>query len=98
MKMSLVDSRATITRSYNQLKSLPRVCFVHALFLLLLAVSIQPAFAQETAQLDEIVVTAQKRNERLQDVPISDTVVSAAAAQARGITIQPTCSWPFRAS
>jgi iron complex outermembrane recepter protein len=30
-----------------------------------------PAFAQTAAQLDEVVVTAQKRSENLQDVPVS---------------------------
>jgi iron complex outermembrane recepter protein len=35
------------------------------------------ALAEETAQLEEIVVTAEKRSENLQNVPISVTVVSS---------------------
>jgi iron complex outermembrane receptor protein len=38
------------------------------------------------AQLAEITVTAQKRVERAQDVPISDSTVSASEALRRGIT------------
>ena len=38
------------------------------------------------AQLAEITVTAQKRVERAQDVPISDSTVSATEALSRGIT------------
>jgi iron complex outermembrane recepter protein len=44
------------------------------------------AAAQETGQLEEITVTAQKRTERLQDVPISDSAIGAAEAATRGIT------------
>lgn len=41
---------------------------------------------EEVAQLTEITVTAQKRKERLLDVPIADSVVTAAQAASRGIT------------
>jgi iron complex outermembrane receptor protein len=44
-----------------------------------------PARPPEGAQLEEITVTAQKRVERGQDVPISDSTVSATEAAARGI-------------
>ena len=51
-----------------------------------------PAFAQDAAATDEqtggfgeIIVTAQKRAENLQDVPISATVVSADALASRQI-------------
>jgi outer membrane receptor protein involved in Fe transport len=44
-----------------------------------------PAFAQE-AEGDEIVVTARKSNERVQDVPISITAVSGEALRDRGAT------------
>jgi iron complex outermembrane recepter protein len=84
--MSFVYQGGAMAHSYTQMGSLPRVCFVHALVWLPLAAGTRPASSQETAQLEEIVVTAQKRTERLQDVPISDSVVSAAAAQSRGIT------------
>lgn len=36
--------------------------------------------------LEEIVVTAQKRSENLQDVPIAVTAISAASLEAKGIT------------
>lgn len=39
----------------------------------------------QTAGLDEIVVTAQKREERLQDVPISITAVSGEQLENRGV-------------
>lgn len=47
-----------------------------------------PAFAQEAedgAEDDEIIVTAQKREERLQDVPISISVQSGEALEQQGI-------------
>ncbi|WP_165191461.1 TonB-dependent receptor [Caulobacter soli] len=49
------------------------------------------AFAQavtpsDTGQIEEIVVTARKREENLQDTPIAITAVSAAAIKAKGIT------------
>lgn len=44
------------------------------------------AYAQpETQQLEEIVVTAQRRETRLQDTPISVTALTASALEARGI-------------
>lgn len=36
-----------------------------------------PALAQETTALEEVVVTAQKRSENLQDVPVSITAIGA---------------------
>jgi iron complex outermembrane recepter protein len=41
---------------------------------------------QEEIELDEIVVTANKRSERLQDVPLSVSVVGAQQLQAKGAT------------
>jgi len=54
------------------------------------AVLAVPAFAQSTGVADngaieDIVVTAQKRSERLQDVPIAIGAISASAAAAKGI-------------
>jgi iron complex outermembrane recepter protein len=49
------------------------------------AVQTAPTRPQESAQLEEITVTAQKRVERGQDVPISDSTVSASEAATRGI-------------
>ncbi|MET0984242.1 MAG: TonB-dependent receptor [Steroidobacteraceae bacterium] len=44
------------------------------------------ALAQENASLDEIVVTAQRRSENLQNVPIAVTAVSAESLAAAGVT------------
>src|SRR5688572_28654867 len=45
-------------------------------FVLPAAVTAVPAFAQEQApSIEEVIVTAQKREERLQDVPISISVL-----------------------
>ena len=41
---------------------------------------------EESSSLQEIVVTAQKREQRLQDVPIAITALSAQDLQARGVT------------
>ncbi|QGZ93746.1 TonB-dependent receptor [Terricaulis silvestris] len=57
-----------------------------------LAVVATPAAAQETeangTTIDsgEVIVTAQRREERLQDVPISVTALSAAQLESRGVT------------
>ncbi|MFD2577555.1 TonB-dependent receptor [Novosphingobium colocasiae] len=49
--------------------------------------AIEPAAAESTgeARLDEIVVTAQRREERLQDVPVSVSVVSPMALRTAGV-------------
>ncbi len=57
----------------------------------LLVLSATPAFAQEAAAeeeqgLTEIVVTAQKREQNLQDVPAAVSAFSAEALQQRGVT------------
>src|SRR2546425_928012 len=44
------------------------------------------AAAQEAHRLSEIVVTAQRREERLKDVPISVTALSAANLAAAGVS------------
>ena len=54
-----------------------------------LALMAVPAFAQDVAAADdgeigEIIVTAQKRSERLQDVPVAVSVVSGATLEAQG--------------
>jgi iron complex outermembrane receptor protein len=56
-------------------------------FTVVLAVSSTQAWGQAAPQtaLEEIVVTAQKRRENLQDVPIAITSVTAAQIQTRGI-------------
>jgi iron complex outermembrane receptor protein len=45
-----------------------------------------PAAAQTTAQVDEIVVTAQRRAEKLQDVPATVAVVTADSLQQSGVS------------
>ncbi|MFV3128904.1 TonB-dependent receptor [Niveispirillum sp. KHB5.9] len=44
-----------------------------------------PAMAQETLVLEEIIVTAQKRAEKLQEVPVSVTAFSAGMVEDAGI-------------
>jgi outer membrane receptor for ferrienterochelin and colicin len=44
------------------------------------------ADTDNTGQLDEVVVTAQKRTSTVQDTPISMVAVTGADLQARGIT------------
>lgn len=55
-----------------------------------LAAVAAPAFAQQAAQapasLEEIVVTAQKRSESLQNTPVAVSAITAAAIEQRGIT------------
>lgn len=59
--------------------------------MLLAAVAVaapQPAAAQasgENAQIEEVVVTARKREERLQDTPVAVTALSSEALAARGV-------------
>jgi iron complex outermembrane receptor protein len=54
----------------------------------LLALAAAPALAQTAAPLtgDDIIVTAQKREERLQDVPISISVQAGASLEAQGVS------------
>lgn len=58
-------------------------------FVALAALAASPAYAQETAQADEgigdIVVTAQKRAENLQDVPIAISALGSAYLESRGV-------------
>ena len=50
------------------------------------AVPAQPAAAEPTGTLDEIIVTARKRNERLNDVPMSISAATGDQLKARGVT------------
>ena len=50
----------------------------------LAAIVVLPAYAQE--QLEEVVVTAQKRSENVQDVPIAVTAITALQLEQKGIT------------
>ena len=56
---------------------------VRTLPLLLAAAYAGGAFAQ--SQIEEVIVTAQKRQEKLQDVPLSITAISGAQLETRGI-------------
>ena len=47
--------------------------------------SVAPAFAQGTPALEEIIITAQKRSENLQDVPISVMSFDAKALEKKGV-------------
>ena len=47
-----------------------------------------PALAQETTGLEEIVVTAQKRAESVQDIPVSIAALSGDALQSSGVDAQ----------
>jgi iron complex outermembrane receptor protein len=46
----------------------------------------QAIWAAEDAPLDEVIVTAERREQNLQDVPISATVLSAGDLDRRGVT------------
>jgi iron complex outermembrane receptor protein len=49
------------------------------------ASALLPAFVRADAGLEEIVVTAQRRTERLQDVPVAITALSSADLAERGV-------------
>src|SRR5450756_2488347 len=51
-----------------------------------LAAAAESADAAQPGALEEIVVTAEKRSERVVDVPISITSVSGATLQSAGVT------------
>ncbi|MET0272553.1 MAG: TonB-dependent receptor [Phenylobacterium sp.] len=50
------------------------------------ALTAMPAVAAEANQIEELVVTAQKREQSLQDVPISITAISAQEIRKAGVT------------
>ncbi|MAC34289.1 MAG: hypothetical protein CME38_11915 [Haliea sp.] len=58
---------------------------VSALSLALASAASTPIFAQERAALEEVIVTAQKREENLQQVPLSISAISAAELEMRNI-------------
>ena len=65
---------------------------ITATSLIALAVSVTPAYAQEAeeaADSNEIIVTAQKREENLQDVPLAISVIGAdAIANNGGVSLE----------
>jgi iron complex outermembrane receptor protein len=63
---------------------LPRSMLLAATIAVTLASAPRPAVAQE-GTLEEIIVTAQRREEKLQDVPVAITALSAGDIEARGI-------------
>jgi iron complex outermembrane receptor protein len=62
-----------------------RAVWMHAMCLLFPLLTGTVAFAQE-AKLEEVIVTAQKREENIKDVPISISVLSGNQIEAQGIT------------
>jgi iron complex outermembrane receptor protein len=62
--------------------------YYKALFMLACATSAlaTAASAQPTAQVEEVIVTAQKREERLQEVPLTVSAVTATALERAGIS------------
>jgi iron complex outermembrane receptor protein len=46
----------------------------------------QPPAAADSSSLEEIIVTAEKRSERLRDVPMSVTAVTGSQLQDQGVT------------
>ncbi|MBT9446473.1 MAG: TonB-dependent receptor [Hyphomonadaceae bacterium] len=52
----------------------------------MLALTVTEGFAQESGDSGEVVVTARRRAESLQDTPVAVTVLSAAALEAQGIS------------
>ena len=60
--------------------------WIHAGVSLAAMLAAAPALAQDNAGLDEIIVTAQRRAENLQDVPISVTAVTAETLTASGVS------------
>ena len=57
----------------------------HALGIAVLASLSSPSLLAETPLLEEIVVTAQKREESLQDTPVAVTALTSDAIESRGI-------------
>src|ERR1700751_3213456 len=70
-------------RSYRS--SLVKIACIAAAGALPGALSPQPARADEAAVLEEVTVTAQRRTERLQDVPVAVTVLSGSELIDRGV-------------
>ncbi|MBO9710317.1 MAG: TonB-dependent receptor [Caulobacter sp.] len=60
-------------------------CALLALSAGMAAAQTAPAKAQDSTAIEEIVVTAQKRAENLQDVPVSVTALTADTLAARGV-------------
>jgi iron complex outermembrane receptor protein len=53
--------------------------------------SVAPAFSQDTARLEEVVVTAQRREESIQDVPIAISALDAESLRRQNIAAPTTC-------
>ncbi len=84
-----MDAKAAITRGDREMKSTWMLSSGLTAAMLL---SAAPALAdtkepaKDTGQIEEIIVTAQKRAENLQNVPMSVTAVSGDALEAQGVT------------
>ena len=68
------------------MKSIKRKCCSMAKLSLVAGVSLAAVPGVSFAEIEEIVVTAQKREQNIQDVPISITAISGAQLEERGIT------------
>jgi iron complex outermembrane recepter protein len=78
IKMCKAVRNISLTNSTNR-----RLQYVYAG--ILASLSLQTAAVAEERQLEEILVTAQKRTESLQDIPISVTAISAKDLEIMGI-------------
>lgn len=61
------------------------------------SVSQTAAGAADAATLDEVIVTAQKRAQRIQDVPLAVTVIRATTPRVAASTVSPDWWTRFRA-
>jgi len=69
----------------NMIRTALLFCYGPLFWAAIPASSQQPAGSQRAAVLDEVVVTAQRREERLQDAPLSVVALSGDDMHERGI-------------
>lgn len=72
-------------RSKKRKSKLSRSVVVRAPLASAVLLALSPAYAQQTVQLGEVVVTAQKRAESLQDVPLSIQAIGGERLEELGI-------------
>ncbi|HBM84607.1 MAG TPA: hypothetical protein DD459_13140 [Halieaceae bacterium] len=76
--MSVSSFRVTPIARGVQALAAAAVCMV--------PLGVSPAFSQDNARLEEIIVTAQRREESIQDVPIAISAISAESLRQQGIS------------